>query len=64
MNREAALRELPHAYAVALRLRDRGVDDAEIADVVGIEVSALSSHLHLAEAKLARVIEAGRKEQG
>jgi DNA-directed RNA polymerase specialized sigma24 family protein len=57
MDRDAALRELPPPYAVALRLRDRGAGDAEIAEIVGISPDALAAHFRLAEAKLARLME-------
>ena len=51
------MRELADVYAVALRLRDRGVAATEIADIVGIDVHAVDNHLRLAEAKLARLME-------
>jgi DNA-directed RNA polymerase specialized sigma24 family protein len=58
MDREAALQELPQSYAVALRLRDRGVSEPEIAEIVGISLEGVSAHLRLAEAKLARLLAA------
>jgi DNA-directed RNA polymerase specialized sigma24 family protein len=51
------MRELADVYAVALRLRDRGVKTAEIADIVGIDAQAVDNHLRIAEAKLARLME-------
>ncbi len=51
------MRELPASYAVALRLRDRGTPDLEIAEVVGIAPASLETHLRIAEAKLARILE-------
>ena len=53
---EAALDELPQLYALGLRLRRDGVDDAGIAARLDIEVAAVPSLLHIAEAKLARIV--------
>ncbi|MGW0021683.1 hypothetical protein ACWDUD_25485 [Rhodococcus sp. NPDC003382] len=51
--REEALRQLPAAYALALRLRYAKVADALIAQCLGIEPEALGPLLRVAEAKLA-----------
>jgi hypothetical protein len=40
-------------YAVALRLRDAGIDDAVIAECVGVDLDALPTLMLIAEAKLA-----------
>lgn len=54
-DRESALRRLPRAYSLALRLRDAGVDGALIAECLDIEPEALEPMLLVAEAKLAAV---------
>lgn len=56
MDRAAALAQLGDSFAVALRLRDRGHSDEEIAEILGIPFEAVASHVALAEAKLARVV--------
>lgn len=56
VDRCAALELLPEAYANALRLRDAGVEPAEIARRLEIAPEALATALELAEAKLARLI--------
>jgi DNA-directed RNA polymerase specialized sigma24 family protein len=56
VNRAAAIKLLPQAYAVALRLRDAGLRPAEIARRLGIAPEAVDSTLELAEAKLARLL--------
>jgi DNA-directed RNA polymerase specialized sigma24 family protein len=61
MDRDAALQELPQSYAVALRLRDRGIPEPEIAEIVGISPEGLPAHLRLAEAKLARLLAADQE---
>jgi hypothetical protein len=59
-SREAALRCLPAAYSLALRLRDAGVAEALIAECVGVEPEAVGAMLAVGEAKLA----AARTELG
>jgi predicted DNA binding protein len=54
------MRELADVYAVALRLRERGVPAVEIAEIVGIDEQAVDNHLRIAEAKLARLMEPRR----
>lgn len=44
---------LPLPYSEALRLRDAGVADALIAEILGIEMAALATLMQVAEAKLA-----------
>ena len=56
MNRAAALDSLPAAYATALRLRDAGLDQEELARRLGIAPEAVASTLELADAKLARLL--------
>lgn len=58
--RERALAELPTAYAVALRMRDDGRNDAEIASALGVDPVAVGPLLRVAEAKLAAVLEEGQ----
>jgi hypothetical protein len=51
--RAASLARLPLPYAIALRLRDAGIDDALIAECVGVDLDALPTLMLVAEAKLA-----------
>ncbi|MFD3508722.1 hypothetical protein [Nocardia sp. NPDC058666] len=51
--RRAAINRLPVPYALALTLRDAGVDDEAIAQEVGIEPQAWATFLAIAQAKLA-----------
>jgi len=50
--REQALRRLPLAYSLALRLRDAGVADDVICQYVDVERAALAGLYRIAEAKL------------
>lgn len=50
--RTEALRGLPEAYALGLRLRDAGTPDDEIADRLGVEPEALGPLLAVAQRKL------------
>jgi hypothetical protein len=52
VERDAALALLPEAYALALRLRDDGLDAPSIAEVLGVDAVALPTLLEIAEAKL------------
>jgi DNA-directed RNA polymerase specialized sigma24 family protein len=52
MDREAAYQQLPEAYAVALHLREAGLDDRAIALTLGLPPEAIDSVLVLATAKL------------
>jgi hypothetical protein len=56
MTRAEAIARLPLAYAVAIRLRDREVDDVLLAQALGIEEHAVEPLLTLAEAKLATLL--------
>ncbi len=51
--RERALRTLPLAYSLALRLRDAGVAPEVICEYVDVELASLASLYRVAEAKLA-----------
>jgi hypothetical protein len=44
---------LPPTYAEALRLRDQAVPDDQIAQLLGIDITALPGLFTIAEAKLA-----------
>jgi len=55
--RGEALRRLPAAYSLALRLRDAGLSGEVIAECLGIEPEALYPLLVLAEAKLAAILD-------
>lgn len=57
MNRRAALDRLPLPYSEALRLRDAGVSDELIAEIVGVEPEAFATLMRVAEAKLAAAVE-------
>ncbi|OBK27078.1 hypothetical protein A5634_01430 [Mycobacterium asiaticum] len=50
--REQALRKLPLAYSLALRLRDAGVARELICEYVGVENASLDGVYRIAEAKL------------
>jgi hypothetical protein len=50
--REQALRRLPLAYSLALRLRDAGVGSDMICLYVNVEQDALDGFYRIAEAKL------------
>jgi hypothetical protein len=52
-DREQALRSLPLPYSLALRLRDAGVAPEVISEYVGVEETALTGLLRIAEAKFA-----------
>jgi len=55
--RTEALRGLPEAYALGLRLRDAGTPAREIADRLGVEPEALGPLLTVAERKLAAILD-------
>jgi DNA-directed RNA polymerase specialized sigma24 family protein len=52
MDRDAALASLPEIYARALRLREDGHDDAEIARDLRVDAPSLRTLLEVAERKL------------
>jgi len=51
-DRDGAMERLPLPYSVALRLRDAGIDDAVIAECLGVEPEALRPLMQIAQAKL------------
>jgi DNA-directed RNA polymerase specialized sigma24 family protein len=56
MERDAAMFKLPHVYATALRLREAGLDDEEIAARLEMTSLAVGRLLHAAETKLAELL--------
>ena len=56
MDRTEALESLTPSYAAALRLRDEGLSLTEIAVRLDLDPATMSSMLHLAEAKLERLL--------
>jgi hypothetical protein len=63
MDREDQLRRLPHAHAVALRMRDAGASDTLIATALGIEREAVRPLLEIARAKAERIDRAGDRPE-
>jgi hypothetical protein len=59
---ERALRKLPLAYSLALRLRDAGVARDVICEYVGVQESALDGLYRIAEAKLAAARDAEARQ--
>ncbi len=59
MERGEAIEHLPLPYAVALRLRDAGVGDAELAAGLAIEPEAVPTLLKVAEAKVSELLGSG-----
>lgn len=57
MDRAEALQALPDTYAIALRLRDEGVEPDAVARVLDVEPEAVGPLLRLAEAKVAGLME-------
>ena len=55
MQRSRALLLLPALHAEALTLADQGHDDADLARLLGVEVSAVGPLLRIARSKLAAV---------
>jgi hypothetical protein len=51
--RATSLGRIPLPYSIALRLRDAGIADDLIAQCVGVDVTALTTLMTIAEAKLA-----------
>jgi DNA-directed RNA polymerase specialized sigma24 family protein len=54
--REKALRRLPGSYTLALRLREEGMSDEQLALRLDIEIEAVGSFLRIAEAKLSAAL--------
>jgi len=61
VDRAQALQALPDTYAVALRLRDEGVEPDAVARVLDVEPEAVGPLLTLAEAKLAGLMETPKR---
>jgi hypothetical protein len=61
---EAALRSLPEAHSLALRLQDAGVADEVICGYLHIERECLSTLLELAHCKLDNAIRNRRGSTG
>jgi hypothetical protein len=57
VDRAEAIQALPDTYAIALRLRDEGVQPDAVARVLGVEPEAVGPMLTLAEAKLAALMD-------
>jgi hypothetical protein len=57
VDRAEALQALPGTYAIAVRLRDEGVEPDTVARVIDVEPEAVGQLLTLAEAKLAGLME-------
>jgi DNA-directed RNA polymerase specialized sigma24 family protein len=55
MQRPRALGLIPPLHAAALELADQGLDDAELARLLGVEVSAVGPLLRIARSKLEAV---------
>ncbi|WP_439030655.1 hypothetical protein [Gordonia terrae] len=51
-----ALDRLPLPYSEALRLRMAGISDSVIADILGVDSTALPGMFEIAEAKLGMVL--------
>lgn len=62
--RAEAIRRLPGAYSLALRLRDAGLTDELIAECLAMQPQALNPLLHVAEAKLATMLGSEQHEGG
>ena len=56
MDRQEAIVRLPEVYVTALRLRDRGIPDDRIAELLDIHSDAVNSFFDLAESKLAALM--------
>jgi DNA-directed RNA polymerase specialized sigma24 family protein len=57
VDRSEALQALPETYAIALRLRDEGVELDAVARVLDVEPEAVGPLLTLAETKLAGLMD-------
>ena len=56
MDRSAALRQLPEAYAEALCLRESGADNEAVAAFLEIPLEAVGPLFRIAEVKLAEIL--------
>jgi hypothetical protein len=57
--RDDAIRELPRAHALALRLRNAGVSEEVIAECLEIDPASVRPLLALAEEKLNSIVSRG-----
>ena len=57
VDRAEALQALPDTYAIALRLRDEGIEPDAVARVLDVEPEAVGPLLSLAESKLAGLMD-------
>jgi hypothetical protein len=57
VDRAEAIQALPSTYAIALRLRDEGVEPDALARVLDVEPKAVGPLLTVAEAKLAGLMD-------
>lgn len=64
MDRAAALTRLPVAHAVAIELEQAGVDEATIADRLGISPASVRPLLSVAHAKLAHLLDDEDRDPG
>jgi hypothetical protein len=55
MERSHALRQIPMLHAEALELSEQGLDELELARVLGIDCSAVGPLLRIARSKLAAI---------
>jgi hypothetical protein len=61
MHRSGPVDRLPDPYALAVRLRDEGMDHPAIARVLAIDIAAVPGLLEIADRKLAEIrAETGR----
>jgi len=64
MDRNAALQQLPPAYAVALRMHDAGATHAAIAREVGVPVQAVPRLLEIGASKLDALVRSATERCG
>ena len=57
MHHESAIAQLPDVYATALRLRDKGLGEQDIATRRSVDVEAVGPLLQVAAAKLGALLD-------
>ncbi len=57
MDRGAAMDSLPPVYGDVLRYRRDGLDNSTIAELLGLEPQSVTLLVHLAELKIARLVD-------
>ena len=62
MKAEPLLELLPETYAAALRLLERGLDEAAIAKTLRVPPESAGPLLAIAQAKLAAVVRSSRRQ--